>query len=82
MPKLHLHYRGRDRGAYLQRMGYRQLDAKPDAGQHDPPQYESTDAYSGRMRGYLLFYGALLQSGRLREGLAAAWQYLARFGAC
>ena len=107
VPKLFVHYRGRDQAAHLQRMGFRELPPKqqekprqqqqPPFGSRGPahngaagagaaseaeaPQFEGTDAYAGRLQGYLLFLGALLQSARLPDGLPRAWQWLARSAA-
>lgn len=98
VPKLHVHYRGRDQAAHLRRMGYREqpppdqqqqqqrqqgkpLQADQSVAAAGAPQFESTDAYSGRAQGYVLFLGALLQSARLPDGLLRAWQWLARSAA-
>ncbi len=92
VPKLHVHYRGREQAAHLRKMGYRELppseqqqqrQGKPQQADQNgaaagAPQFESTDAFSGRLQGYTLFLGALLQSARLPDGLPRAWQWLAR----
>ena len=58
--------------------GPAQSGAAPAGASEDTLHFESTDAYSGRVQGYVLFLGALLQSARLPDGLARAWQWLAR----
>lgn len=80
VPKLYIHYRGRDEAQYLRRMGYREVEVPAKNGSAATKQYESTDQYTARMQGYMLFYGALVQSkrqGNLHD-LSQGWQYIAR----
>lgn len=80
VPKLYVHCKGRDEGQYLKRMAYREVEAPSKDGGPPTKQYESTDQYTSRMQGYMLFYGALVQSERPGNphDLAQGWQYLAR----
>lgn len=80
VPKLYIHYRGRDEAQYLRRMGYREVEVPAKSGGPPTKQYESTDQYTARMQGYMLFYGALVQSERPGNphDLSQGWQYIAR----
>ena len=80
VPKLHVHYKGRDEAQYLKRMGYREVEAPAKGGGPPTKQHESTDQYTARMQGYILFYGALMQSERQGNphNLSHGWQYVAR----
>lgn len=61
-------------------MGYKNKAAEgADAGSlKQEPVWESTDDYVGRLKGYLLFYAAILQSDRNHDGPGVAWTYLAQ----
>lgn len=81
VPKYYPVVEGEDDADYLTRMGYKE---KAPEGAEDPsaPQvlhWESTEDYLNRMKGYLLFYAALLQSDAHPKGPGKAWTYLARY---
>ncbi|BDA44382.1 Nucleoporin GLE1 [Coccomyxa sp. Obi] len=80
VPKLYVHYKGRDEAQYLRRMGYREVEVPAKNGGAPTKQCESTDQYAARMQGYMLFYGALVQSERQGNphDLSHGWQYIAR----
>jgi GLE1-like protein len=68
-------------GDYFKRMGYKNKaeDTGEDGGRPAEPQWESTDDYLGRMKGYVLFYAAILQSDTYPDGPGIAWTFLARY---
>ncbi len=68
-------------GDYFKRMGYKNKaeDAGDDGVARREPEWESTDEYLGRMKGYVLFYAAILQSDAYPEGPGIAWAFLARY---
>lgn len=80
VPKLYIHYKGRDEAQHLKRMGYREVEVQAKKGGAPQRQYESTDQYTARMQGYVLLYGALVQSERQGNplDLSHGWQYVAR----
>lgn len=80
VPKLYIHYKGRDEAQHLKRMGYREVEVQAKEGGAPQRQYESTDQYTARMQGYVLLYGALVQSERQGNphDLSHGWQYVAR----
>eukprot|EP00884_Botryococcus_braunii_P002466 jgi/Botrbrau1/1221/Bobra.0163s0028.2 len=67
-------------GDYFKRMGYKNKaeDTGDDSVSKREPEWESTDEYLGRMKGYVLFYAAILQSDTYPEGPGTAWTFLAR----
>ena len=56
-------------------MGYREIPDSPQGSEWEP-----TDALAGRVRGFCLLLGAVLQSDSSPQelGLPAAWSLLAR----
>lgn len=83
VPKMYPQQSGRQL-QYFKRMGYRQVEAAGNTASSSPTQqqleFESTDQYAGRLQGYMLFFGAFVQSERPGQpyGLAQGWQYTAR----
>ena len=81
VPKVHVLYKGKDQDEHLRCMEYQQVEqprnsksGKAEVG------WETTDAYLGRMQGYMMFYGALSQSEQQGNpvNLPHAWQFAAR----
>jgi hypothetical protein len=81
VPKLYVHFKGRDEQQYFRRMGYREKQ-EPGVGgsQQTRAEFEATDQYADRLQGYLLFFGAFVQCDQQSHpyGLPQGWQYIAR----
>lgn len=76
VPKYFIFKSGADEDGYLKQLGYK-ISVDEDTGQVSK---ESTDEFVGRMAGYVMLYGAAMQSDNPQNphGLQHAWAMLAR----
>lgn len=80
VPKYYSGRAGASVHEYLKSMGYKDkaMDGADATSPNQEPVWESTDDYLGRMKGYMLFYAAILQSDANHDGPSVAWTYLAQ----